>query len=174
MTTEHLFKSAGLTITSTFIPFSQSRNKDSKNLSLNWRVTLLHNGKPILTTDYMAGIAHAPASKLSIKDVGGPNSLMRHGLLQREVETGRSTFSTIRPSGEPILPDEEEVIACLLNECDTLDYASFEDWAAEIGYDPDSRSAEKIYRQCLEHSLALRAALGDTLLAELREVARDY
>ena len=174
MTTEHPFKSAGLTITSTFIPFSQSRNKDSKNLSLNWRVTLLHNGKPVLTTNYGAGIAHAPASKLSIKDVGGPNSLMRYELQKAEAETGLPHMNRIIFARTPILPNEGEVIACLLNDSEALDYASFEDWATGYGYDPDSRSAEKIYRQCLEHGLTLRAALGDTLLAELREVARDY
>ena len=173
MMPEHPFTSAGLTVEATFIPFSQSRNKASKLLSLNWRVTLLHNGKPILTTDYMMGIGHAPASKLSVREVGHRNSLIRHKLLEREAETGRAAYDAIRPSGAPILPAPLGVIADLLNECDVLDYGAFEQWAPEFGYDPDSRSAEKIYRQCLEHALTLRAALGDQRLAALREIARD-
>ncbi len=52
---------AGLSVKSTFVPFSQSRNKDEKQPSLNWKVTLVHNGKDVITTDYMAGCAHCPA-----------------------------------------------------------------------------------------------------------------
>lgn len=50
-----------LTIDSAFVPWSQSRNKAEKHKSLNWRVTLKRDGREILTTDYSAGIAHAPS-----------------------------------------------------------------------------------------------------------------
>ncbi len=46
-----------IAIESEFVPFSKSRNKDSKDdrgrtrLSLNWKVTLLVNARAVLTTD---------------------------------------------------------------------------------------------------------------------------
>ena len=43
-----------------------------------------------------------------------------------------------------------------------------------LGYDPDSRKAEGIYRACLELALKLRNGLGEKLLAELREAVADY
>lgn len=55
-------ESLGLSIRSVFIPFSQSRNKDSGWQSLNWRVTLVRNGRDVITTDYSAGAAHCPAA----------------------------------------------------------------------------------------------------------------
>lgn len=44
----------------------------------------------------------------------------------------------------------------------------------ELGYDPDSRKAEAIYKACLEIALKLRNALGEDGLAKLREAAQDY
>lgn len=51
----------GLTVESVFVPFSQSRNKNEKHKSMNWKVTVKRNGREVLTTDYSAGIAHCPA-----------------------------------------------------------------------------------------------------------------
>jgi hypothetical protein len=56
----------GLSVSSEFIPFSQSRNAKANakpgERSLNWQVTV-HNaaGHPILTTYYSAGVGHCPA-----------------------------------------------------------------------------------------------------------------
>ena len=55
-----------------------------------------------------------------------------------------------------------------------LDAGGFENWAAEYGFDPDSRKAESIYRLCLEYALAMRAALGDSGMAELCNAFQDY
>ena len=54
-----------LTVKSEFVPFSHSRNRDEKHdgktrYTLNWNVTLIRDGRDVLTTDYRAGIAHAP------------------------------------------------------------------------------------------------------------------
>lgn len=37
----------------------------------------------------------------------------------------------------------------------------FEDWAAEYGFDTDSRKAEKLYKACLDVSEKLKRFLGD-------------
>lgn len=46
-------------------------------------------------------------------------------------------------------PSAADVLECLIS--DAIGYrnaASFEDWASDYGYDPDSRAAEKTYRAC--------------------------
>jgi len=186
----------GLKIRAEFVPFSRSRNADKdpkRNIakrSLNWRVTLVRqpaggaqmHGAPlnasapareILTTDYSAGVGHCPSYKQ-----GARWTLDYATLIEHETETG----CTARPmnginfisKGAPIEPKALDVLYSLVLDSSVLDASSFEDWATELGYDTDSRSAEATYRACLELALKLRAGLGDAAMAELREAFQDY
>jgi hypothetical protein len=160
----------GLTMTAVFVPWSQSRNKAEKHPSLNWTVTL-HNyaGKrAVLTTDYGMGCGHCSAYKASVRELGGHNSLMRDAALRAECEKGRGS------DGKKHEPDLRDVLYSLMSDAGVLDSASFEDWASELGYDTDSRSAEATYRACLDIALKLRHALGETSLAKLREACEGY
>lgn len=66
---------------------------------------------------------------------------------------------------EPELPN---VLNCL-----ALDYSSyinsrdFEDWAADLGYDQDSRKAEKIYHAVRDSALNIERLFGRKLAEEL-------
>jgi len=52
-------------------------------------------------------------------------------------------------------------------------YQSFEDWAGDYGYDPDSRKAEKVYRACQKLCSDLVGLLGkDTVEALVYETER--
>lgn len=168
----------GLTMETVFVPFSQSRNKSDKHPSLNWKVTILRNGREVLTTDYMAGSGNCP---------GYPNrylgkmTVAEKAVVDAECETGMPCyFSNERqeaiPSyrATPILPEFADVLYSLASEASAIDYATFEEWASDYGYDTDSRSAEKTYRACLEIALKLRSAIGDDGLAKLRESCQDY
>lgn len=181
----------GLSVTAEFVPWSQSRNKDEKatspntgepnpkfpRRSLNWRVTVKRNGRDALTTDYSAGIAHCPAYKS--KHYGARPGFMnidRDAAVTRECETGFASrdFGSLMAKGAPILPDPVDVLASLVRDSDVLDAGGFENWAGDLGYDTDSRSAEAIYRACLDVSLKLRSALGEAGLAKLREASADW
>lgn len=173
----------GLTITSEFVPFGVSRNAkpDPKTgkpwRSLNWVVTLCRNGKPIITTDYSAGEAHCPAYKRY-----KAGSYDQERAIKYEIETGREVTDIFHgvcngnPGNQetPILPDPLDVIHSLVADSDALEYSTYEDWADSFGHDPDSRDGERIYRQCLEYALKLRAAIGESGLAQLRTAFQDY
>ena len=59
-------------------------------------------------------------------------------------------------------PTVEAVMESLASDAATLDNAQdFEEWASELGYDPDSRKAEKIYNAVVEQTDALKSLLGD-------------
>lgn len=163
----------GLSIDCAFVPFSQSRNAGEKMPSLNWKVTLKRNGRDIMTTDYMQGCGHCPAHKLSVKEAGGINSIGRADAIAKECETGKTVHPyKIMQSGARIpAPSLADVLFCLCADSDVLNYANFEQWADNFGYDPDSRKGEAIYRQCLEIALSLRAAIGDNELSELCQLA---
>ena len=168
----------GLTISAKFVPFSQSRNAKEKSPSLNWQVTLLRDGREVLTTDYSAGCAHAP----SYKQTWGRRTSEdqeRDSRVAWECENGRPAgqFVNIRHRAQnpPTLqPDTEGVIWSLVMDSDVIDAGGFESWASDLGYDPDSRKAEATYRACLEIALKLRAAIGDAGLAALREAFEGY
>lgn len=148
----------GLSLEAQFVPFSQSRNKDQKDPSLNWKVTLKRNGREIISTDYMQGCADAPSYRQM------DNSVKRAQIVREECEAG------VRVK-KPALRD---VLYSLSMDADAIEYPSFEEWASNFGYETDSRKAENIYRTCLEIALKLRAAIGDDGLAKLREACQDY
>lgn len=176
----------GLSISAEFIPFSQSRNAAEKTPSLNWRVTLMRrrsNHDPereapiiataeILTTDYMAGCAHAPSYKQR-QDVDGAEAV------KWECERGyralpMSSVNSFAKIGRPLLPETCDVVYSLVQDSDVLEYDSFESWALGIGHDVDSRAAEKTYQACLAIALKLRNGLGEKNLTNLRAACQDY
>jgi len=161
----------GLTIESKFIPWSKSRNSKDVMPSLNWEVTLLKNGKEILTTDYSAGVAHCPAYRQNDK------SILHHEEIMMECEKG---FTATGYENEyiritknlPILPEDRDVIYSLLMDAETLDY-DFEDWCSNLGFDADSRKAESMYNQCKEITLKL-LRIGTPSIDKLRDAFQDY
>lgn len=167
-------KEMGLRLESKFIPFSQSRNKNEKYPSLNWVVTLYQNDRKILSTDYMAGSAHCPS--YNNKKVKGYD---KDQLIKKECETGFAcvymwSLNYISENRKkPILPDIKDVLYSLLIDSDALNY-EFSEWASNFGYEEDSRKAEKIYNECVNHGLQMLRVLGQENIQELREVYQDY
>lgn len=163
----------GLRIESKFIPFSQSRNKNEKSPSLNWRVTLYQNDKEILITDYSAGCGHCPSYKQNDK------SIYQKECIDFECEEGykaKATFSEnyfMPDKKKPILPYQRDVLYSLVMDSDAVKY-DFSEWADNFGYETDSRKAEKIYNECLEIGLKILRVLGTDKLRELKEVYQDY
>jgi len=169
-----------LTVTSVFVPFSQSRNKNDEGPSLNWRVTLLRDGREVLTTDYGAGAGHCPAYGARAVSVDRLRRVSRNEAIRAECENGfeatglQSSGVALVNRKMPILPSPTDVVYSLVSDSSVLDSGRFEEWASELGYDEDSRKAEKIYRDCLDLALKLRAGLGESVLSELRTAFQDY
>lgn len=173
-TTDELLASWGVEVTSQFVPWSQSRNKAEKHPNLNWIVTVSKDGRDILATDYSAGVAHAPSYKKF-----GASSLVGEEAVRKECETGRisrvldSGFVQTLANKSLPPPDAKDVLSCLILDASVLNNASFEDWASEYGYNKDSRSAEEIYRTCLDTALKLKNGLGESVFAQMQEAFRD-
>jgi hypothetical protein len=171
-----------LTIDAVFVPLSHSRNAGGKWRSLNWRVTLKRDGREVLTTDYSAGEAHAPAYSWKADNKSGIPRHIRDAAIADECEQG---VAMSKPFGsfvehkahatrKRIDPDVVSVFWSMLQDSDVIDAGGFEDWASNFGYDTDSRKAEATYRACLDNALKLRAALGDVVLNAGREAAQDF
>ena len=58
-------------------------------------------------------------------------------------------------------PTPADVLSSLLLDTNSVEYSSFEEWCADLGYDADSRKAERIYRSCEAMNPKLHQFLGD-------------
>lgn len=176
-----LIHEMGLTVESEFVPWSKSRNAGEKMPSLNWKVTVKYKGRPVLTTDYMAGMGHCPIDKkLGRKLYSGMGlSLWGYERILFECEKGiaidapRSEEGLIVPTKTKITPDSTNVLYSLVIDSDAFEY-SFEEWCSNFGYDTDSRKAESMYNTCLEISRQLIRAIGTDGLKKLQEAFQDY
>ncbi len=166
----------GLVYSTEFVPFSESRNAANDDPSLNWRITLTR-GRASLTTDYMQGYGHIPNLPQTLY---WRRTLDQDQALRRTCETGRNHFDR---DGKPYsyqavpvsrtlpAPELADVLYSLVSDSDALDYPTFEDWAENLGYDTDSRQAERTYRACLESALQLRQIID---LDAARDALEDY
>lgn len=159
-------KQLGIMYSGTFIPFSQSRNKGKKKLtdrSLNWKLNISRGGHK-MKVDYQQGIAFCPSY------AQGAMSVATAEALEFEAENGRHAGKR----GEIEIPPLEDVLYSLIQDSSVLDHPNFDAWAIDYGYDPDSKSAEKIYNACRENALMLRIVLGEDNIKILQELFQDY
>lgn len=180
-TPKNAIASLGLTIEAKFLPWSQAKRwerddgKYIRKRAIYWLVTVKHNGHAVLTTQYAQGIGHLP-DHLQVP-WNGSVSLLLASAIEQATETGkaRRSLDTTFPITRPLKPPSaEDVLYCLLSDSEAIDRPTFEEWASDLGYDPDSRKAETAYRACLATGLALRSAIGDVGLSRLREAFQDY
>ena len=165
-----------ITIQAVFVPWSKSRNykegAHTKDKSLNWAITLLRDGRPVLLADYSAGIGHCPSYKQMARWTRDYDASINH-----ECEKGTTAPDPNKwfsPKGTLIRPKDTDVLHSLVMDSDVINHATYEDWASDFGYDPDSRKGEAVYRACLEIALKLRAGLGNDAFEQLRDAFQDY
>lgn len=181
MNTEHkelreYIDSLGLVYQATFVPFSASRNAKCNpkinELSINWLISI-RSAHSMLTFEYSQGIGHLPKGVAPEFNLRGNLSVDAAKAIRNACEG-----SKIVVPGKGVksvkTPDILDVMYCLVMDSDVLETSGFEEWASNFGYDTDSRKAKKIYDQCVEQSLKLKAVLGYEKLEKLRELFQDY
>jgi hypothetical protein len=116
-----------------------------------WRVKLEHtDGRRLTVPEYTAG------SGIPVAD---------YVELPRTTHTpGKSLPDFIgldMGHAYPMTPEGVSSVlsSVILDARSVLDADGFEDWARDFGYDPDSRSAEKMYRACCRERYALEGFL---------------
>lgn len=156
-----------------FIPLSQSRCSNEVHPNVNYRLSLTKGGRT-LEIDWSEGIGHY---NLKTNSRGNYYAVDVENLV--EYGTTKTTLNA-RPNLHPafkVKPKSplEEILCCLQFDWEVINY-SFEEWADNFGYDSDSRSAEKIYNQCLQSAQnaiqswgldTVQAILNSEELAEL-------
>jgi len=65
-------------------------------------------------------------------------------------------------------PTAEDVLSCIASDSASVESAdNFERWAWELGYDLDSRKAEKTYNVCVKQAEKTKKFLGEELYKDL-------
>ena len=75
-------------------------------------------------------------------------------------QTRRLTLAFFQGSAHTTPPTTHDVLSCLLADASYAGY-TFDEFARELGYDPDSRAAYKTYRAVATQTARLRRFLGD-------------
>ncbi len=70
-------------------------------------------------------------------------------------------------------PEAHDVLGCMLVDASSVAGVSFEDFCSEFGYDPDSRRAEKLFKDCNSNAKKLIRFLG-TDIEDFAIAARDW
>lgn len=166
----------GLKYKAVYVPLRHAPEREGGKGALNWRIEIRH-GNGSINTDYFQGTGLLPEWAESYLKVLGWKPHSGYASARHTVDSRRA-FDKLLQTGSingrnlPA-PSVADVLYCLLGDAEALDYATFEEWAENYGYDTDSRKAESIYRKCLEIGLRLRAMFGDAKMAELREALQD-
>ena len=156
-----------------FVPQSQSRKAGEKNLSINWKITITGKNNN-LTTDYMQGIGHIP-NYPKIVPFNSRRTIAVEAFEKLASEKGIAAPNLSSRYGDKLNPPTlKGVLYSLISDSDVLNYDSFESWAGDLGYDTDSRKAEKIYRDCIAIALKLKGIIGNEAMEKLRELFQDY
>lgn len=189
-TLDMLIASLPITYSASFVAQSRSRNAGEKNLSLNWEVTIARKDYPAskITTDYMQGMGHAPdynACGSETRKVYADKHFRamaengKYNTVKRKLSNGNSDWYATFESSFAIMkaipaPALKDILYSLIMDSDVLNYTGFEDWADNTGYEVDSRKAEKIYQDCLDIALKLKAILGNETIGALQVAFQDY
>jgi hypothetical protein len=105
----------------------------------------------------------------------GENDMHRHFrcIVTRKGSRARYLCHFSQGSAHTEDPTPEDVISALISDADGI-RDGFERWAAELGYDTDSRKAERIFKACEKTAAGLRRLLSDAEIEALTyETERD-
>lgn len=176
---DELVKRLDLKMTTQFVPFSISRNADSNQKSLNWKVTL-SSIRNKMTFDYSKGVGHLPYPN-EFQLAKNQKSVINQAIdsavetgVARKIARGAMAFTLLHSKEEFPTPTLQEVLHSLTPDSDVMNYLVYEHWADEFGYDPDSRKGEKIYEECRTQASRLSDVLGGMdKVQNLREIFQE-
>ena len=176
---DELVKRLDLKMTTQFVPFSISRNADSNQKSLNWKVTL-SSIRNKMTFDYSKGVGHLPYPN-EFQLAKNQKSVINQAIdsavetgVARKIARGAMAFTLLHSKEEFPTPTLQEVLHSLTQDLDVMNYLVYEHWADEFGYDPDSRKGEKIYEECRTQASRLSDVLGGMdKVQNLREIFQE-
>ena len=157
----------GLTMTAEPVPENPNMDDMSKG-SQHYCVTITNPHGTSLTTHYSVGPRivdlwlheKLPANHVWRK---APRSMDGHAYRNQAQATPGHAYYSFRTETKPTdyRPELADVLDCLASDASAVENSRyFEDWAAELGYEADSRKAERTFRICEQAARDLRYLIG--------------
>lgn len=171
----------GLTMTATQIPVRTDKmmDEDPKHPMYHWLCTFSDKEKRTYALAFSCGAAHV--EKIPFEKLG----FYRGGMTRKDWEQlpaphTRTSISIAQEQWQksvfrPKPPTIDTVLDCIGSDCSSIvNSHNFEDWASDLGYETDSRKAERIYEAVMDQYRAVRTFLGHAALNTLMfEVERE-
>ena len=90
------------------------------------------------------------------------------------IRRGRGRMTVNWSQGPAIVsqPTVADVLACVVDDTRDIDQP-FDSWAGDIGFNPDSRKAERIFRACQRQGRALARLFSADEVELMQEAAMD-
>ncbi len=136
---------------------------DSQNM-LAWLAWFWRKGRSEASAqcfDYYTGIGCGP--ELSEQELSRSFPLVanvpKHNRYNIKNKTLLAEVAFYAATKAKWTPDPLDILWAISRDGDAIEM-TFEDWASELGYDVDSRKAEKTYRACQDNALRLRKILS--------------
>jgi hypothetical protein len=155
MTIETKLLDMGFALTSTLV----RDDFNGREGGATWAVCVTRNGESI-QTEYTAGCGnrHYP---------GGTKIAHIYGPAYADVARNKTT--------KPDKPELADVLYSFVSDAQCVsDGQTFEDFAADMGYEEDSRKAEKAYNGCRDEYFGLLRLCEHAELEKLGELFQDY
>lgn len=145
---------------------------------LCWKVVLRRHGvTKELVLYYRAGIGHIPTLKkmscYTLNEKKNVDYAVEKGVYPRH---GDWNSDAVFMAWQKIpAPDIGDLLECLRSDCGVIDYSTddYEAWAADYGFDPDSRQGEALFRECMRIASTLRVMLGAKAFEAFRALEED-
>jgi hypothetical protein len=165
---------AGVAMTAQHVPTTfDPKSKDWQHIA--WRVEFSSpRGK--FSTDYRQGIGHLPAGmvpqsgRYTVDQVERIGFTLSTGLVQPKQKSDMVPRAGAKPLARP---DAADVVYSLVMDASAADYASFEDWAADMGESTDSRKAEQTFNLCRTIALDLNRVFGAAVVEQLKPIVQE-
>jgi hypothetical protein len=137
-------------------------NPEDANPMLAWVATFSNSRGVPQSFDYFTGSGCGP--KPTERQLGDALASFRGFPKKSDVDCRAALEAARRAKWTP---DPIEILWAIARDGDALE-STFEDWAYDLGYDADSRRAEKVYRACQENGFRLRKILSADKIETLK------
>lgn len=172
----------GFSLAITSGPTGQVRDNDWPGIA--YTVRLEYKGRSVIETDYSLGVGHVkpkgtqPPRFSSLAFTEDELSLLytwqSHPSASFRDKQKHAAVAAKLAKAQKVAPKLADVLHSLISDGEAyFDALSFEDFAANYGYDVDSRKAESIYRKCDEIGRALARGIPADILAKAREIVSE-
>lgn len=162
-------------------PFPQERDEF---YSITFNVKVTFKEKSIYGKTYSLGIGYVDPKKCRSSEMArnpfsedelgmlyswqnNPHASFKNKALQCQVAAKLAIEQKLKPKLDEVLHSLMLDAECFFNA------QSFEEWAGDYGYDPDSRKAEAIYRECDSIGRRIAAVVPKDVLEQVREIVSD-